>query len=291
MQVDYTSANSSDTVGLLALEELIKLLGPPKWPWAVDTALAARGAVVFKQSGCFDCHQEKPGAFRGLVPSWATPLQDVGTDNREWTMFSIPGMADWPGWTVDTGVLSGASALPGLVPKLKPTDAAFTTLTTAVTGTIVQRLVNYGDKLDDQARPDAGPRSDLIAPGVHAHSDRAQELKTVFDIPAKPEAPFKYESRVLYGVWAAAPYLHNGSVPTLEDLLKPAAERPKSFKIGPEYDPVKVGLAAEQTATNYTLHTTGCDQRTSGDSNCGHEFGTSLSADDKKALLEYLKTL
>jgi hypothetical protein len=37
---------------------------------------------------------------------------------------------------------------------------------------------------------------------------------------------------VLYGVWAAAPYLHNGSVPTLEDLLKPVAERPKSFKVG-----------------------------------------------------------
>jgi hypothetical protein len=292
MLVDYTSENSSDTNGLLALEELIKLLGPPKWPWAVDTNLAARGAVIFKQSGCFDCHQEKPGAFRGLVPSWATPLQDVGTDNREWSMFAVPEKPDWPGWTVDTGVLAGASALPGLAPKLKPTDSAFTTLTTSVTGTLVQRLVNFGDKLDDQAKSDTGPRSDLIAPGVHAHSDRAEELKTVFDIPAKPEeAPFKYESRVLYGVWAAAPYLHNGSVPTLEDLLKPAAERPKSFKVGPAYDPVKVGLAADQTAFNYTLTTTGCDQRTSGDSNCGHEFGTSLSADDKKALLEYLKTL
>ena len=80
--------------------------------------------------------------------------------------------------------------------------------------------------------------------------------------------------------------------PTLADLLKPAVDRPKSFMVGPAYDPVNVGLATDQTAFNYTLKTTGCDQRTSGDSNCGHEFGTTtLTPEQKKALLEYLKTL
>jgi hypothetical protein len=100
-----------------------------------------------------------------------------------------------------------------------------------------------------------------------------------------------YESRVLEGIWAAAPYLHNGSVPTLADLLKPVAERPVSFKIGSNYDIVNVGLAVEQTQFDYTLTTTGCDQLNSGNSRCGHEYGTKLTPKEKEALVEYMKTL
>ena len=93
------------------------------------------------------------------------------------------------------------------------------------------------------------------------------------------------------GIWAAAPYLHNGSVPTLADLLKPATQRPASFKIGPEYDPVNVGLAVNQTRFNQVLRTTDCADRNSGNSRCGHEYGIELTAQQKRALLEYLKTL
>jgi hypothetical protein len=100
-----------------------------------------------------------------------------------------------------------------------------------------------------------------------------------------------YESRVLQGIWAAAPYLHNGSVPTLAELLKPAAERVSSFKIGPAYDLINIGLAVDQTKFDYALQTTDCSDRDSGNSRCGHEFGTQLSPDEKKALLEYLKIL
>jgi hypothetical protein len=95
----------------------------------------------------------------------------------------------------------------------------------------------------------------------------------------------------MQGIWAAAPYLHNGSVPTLAELLKPASERVKAFKIGSNYDTVNVGLAVEQTQFNYTLTTTDCSDRNSGNSRCGHEFGTQLTPEEKKALLEYLKTL
>ena len=95
----------------------------------------------------------------------------------------------------------------------------------------------------------------------------------------------------MQGIWATAPYLHNGSVPTLAELLKPASQRVKSFKIGPAYDTVNIGLAVEQTQFNFTLTTTDCSDLNSGRSNCGHEFGTSLSDAEKKALLEYLKTL
>jgi hypothetical protein len=96
---------------------------------------------------------------------------------------------------------------------------------------------------------------------------------------------------VLQGIWAVAPYLHNGSVPTLEDLLKLAAERPSTFQVGASYDPVKVGLAARQTGLSAERRTTGCDKRDSGNSRCGHEYGARLWADDRRALLEYLKGL
>ena len=63
---------------------------------------------------------------------------------------------------------------------------------------------------------------------------------------------------MLQGIWAAAPYLHNGSVPSLTELLKPAAERVATFKLGPTYDIATVGLAAEQTQFDYDLETTDC---------------------------------
>ncbi|MEI7713498.1 MAG: hypothetical protein WCI94_18825, partial [Rhodospirillales bacterium] len=80
-------------------------------------------------------------------------------------------------------------------------------------------------------------------------------------------------------------------VPTMADLLKPVSERPVSFKVGTEYDLTNIGLAAEQPRSNAVRVTTDCANNDSGNSRCGHEFGTTLSAGDKKALLEYLKSL
>nr|WP_152428336.1 hypothetical protein [Methyloferula stellata] len=91
-------------------------------------------------------------------------------------------------------------------------------------------------------------------------------------------------------IWAAAPYLHNGSVPSLVELLKPAVRRVKEFRVGAKYDTPTVGLATEQ-AGGFVFKTTGCEDRNSGDSNCGHEYGTALSGDERAALIEYLKTL
>jgi hypothetical protein len=102
--------------------------------------------------------------------------------------------------------------------------------------------------------------------------------------------PSGYIAAFLDGIWLRAPYLHNGSVPSMRDLLKPAAERPKVFYRGYDvYDPVKVGFVtegeeAEQVGTRYDV-----SERASG--NQGHEYGTNLSAKEKDALIEYLKTL
>lgn len=96
-----------------------------------------------------------------------------------------------------------------------------------------------------------------------------------------------YIARPLAGIWASAPYLHNGSVPTLKDLLEPAARRPINFLVGRELDPMKIGIDAErQPDGGWTFDTT----RT-GNSNDGHEYGVNLTAREKRDLIEFLKTL
>jgi hypothetical protein len=99
-----------------------------------------------------------------------------------------------------------------------------------------------------------------------------------------------YLNEPLDGVWLRAPYLHNGSVPSLRDLLNAPDQRPTSFVRGYDaYDYAAVGFVssgprAERTGWRY-------DTRARGNSNQGHTYGTDLSPPDKEALLEYLKTL
>jgi hypothetical protein len=95
-----------------------------------------------------------------------------------------------------------------------------------------------------------------------------------------------YANSPLDGIWLRAPYLHNGSVPTLRDLLKPAKDRPAVFWRGNDlYDWNNVGFVHDDKA--YFKY----DTSLPGNGNQGHEYGTPLPADDRDALLEYLKTL
>ena len=99
-----------------------------------------------------------------------------------------------------------------------------------------------------------------------------------------------YASPPLDGLWLRAPYLHNGSVPTLYDLLRPDAQRPKAFYRGYDvYDPVKVGFVTSGPgAERYGWKE---DTAERGNGNQGHNYGTALAPADRDALLEYLKTL
>lgn len=82
---------------------------------------------------------------------------------------------------------------------------------------------------------------------------------------------------------ARSPYLHNGSVPTLEDLLEPPSRRVRTFWRGCDtFDQSKVGYVC----TGSFLF----DTRLAGNGNGGHEYGTMLTADEKRGLIEFLKT-
>jgi mono/diheme cytochrome c family protein len=102
-------------------------------------------------------------------------------------------------------------------------------------------------------------------------------------------------------IWCRAPYLHNGAVPTLADMLRPEGERPVRFFVGggTDYDLDRLGLKYDEEPTaegrragrRAALRQSPFDTSDPGNGNRGHRFGTELPAADKRALLEYLKTL
>lgn len=94
----------------------------------------------------------------------------------------------------------------------------------------------------------------------------------------------------LRGVWATSPYLHNGSVPTLMDVLgEPAARPARFYRGGDDFDRVRVGVAAiaQPSSSDAFLF----DTAIPGNGNQGHPFGVPLTAVEREAVVEYLKTL
>jgi hypothetical protein len=112
------------------------------------------------------------------------------------------------------------------------------------------------------------------------------------------QAPLAYIARPHSGVWSLAPYLHNGSIPNLYQLLSPQEERDDVFYVGhSEFDPLHVGFVAQKkTPTNFRF-----DATLPGNANAGHEFqngplkngviGPLLSKQERWDLIEYLKTI
>ena len=99
-----------------------------------------------------------------------------------------------------------------------------------------------------------------------------------------------YANAPLDGIWLRAPYLHNGSVPTLRDLLNPPERRPAVFYRGYDVlDPVNVGFVSnvpEENGRKYFRY----DTREPTNRNTGHLWGVNLPPADKDAIVEYMKT-
>jgi len=266
------------------LEWLAYYIDPPRWPTAIfgeiKPDLAAAGEGIFR-SRCAGCHEygDDRRTPNGLIRLRGMRPEEVRTDATVAVRISCP-VPD-----------SGALAIPPRSYTAEESqllrDCAGVKAGTAFTGNSFARTV--------QAAVDSIKQKAFAAAGIDAAQQRAMEdldrrggvfwRDTLLDTrpPYGPYAP-----RPLYGIWAAAPYLHNGSVPTLYHLLLPPEQRPKTFALGKrEYDPVRLGFAVD----------TACDQQDcvvdttrTGDGNGGHLFGTDLAEPDRMALLEYLKT-
>jgi len=114
-------------------------------------------------------------------------------------------------------------------------------------------------------------------------------------------APLGYRARPLAGIWATPPFLHNGSVPNLYQMLVPADKRDKAFYVGNrEFDPKFVGYNTAKFENGFLFHIDQPDDPHPGNSNAGHEFrntpgkgriGPELSDDERWAIIEYLKSM
>lgn len=131
-------------------------------------------------------------------------------------------------------------------------------------------------------------RAELFSPTqANLFNKFLAELETPGYRPASEpgiRATQKYWAASLWGVWARAPFLHNGSIRTMQELLTPPAGRAKTFRRGSRvYDAAQMGYADEGA---YLF-----DTSVPGNANTGHDYGTDLTVAQKRELIEYLKSL
>ncbi|MFS0736862.1 di-heme-cytochrome C peroxidase [Sphingomonas sp. 1P06PA] len=279
---------------LTELERLLARLRPPRWPLdpiaTGPDSRAAIGKALFAER-CATCHEHlAPDDLKTRYAAKMSLLRADAPDNRP------PGTDPWMAcnaftYQIRTGRLQGTKT--GLVsgPPLAAVEPTAKVLETVVKGELAGQkaeLITAAAKAIFNSAP--FPRPETPGAFVDPELERARRLR----ICMTTDNPLlAYKARPLTGIWATAPYLHNGSVPTLYDLLQPPAKRPRLFYVGSRrFDPRKVGYATEQAADNPFAFRTHDDagEPIPGNDNAGHDYGP-LSEEQRWALVEYMKTL
>jgi hypothetical protein len=253
------------------VENQLARLAPPSWPedvfGKIDRAKARTSQALFVEY-CASCHNAWPYRWteankygKRFVLVGLVPQTYVGTDRTQSEAarpFAIPGDVGkyFPPQFRDKDVL--------------PNRVYFLLLWNAVIETAVKKL------------------SLTEAQSANLHGYR--------ELPTPLPAEDVYKAAPQDGVWVTAPFLHNGSVPNLYEMLIPAAERTKKFWLGGEFDPVKVGLDTTATSGFFLMDTT-----LLGNSNAGHSFqdgprgngiiGPLLTDEQRWAIVECLKSI
>jgi hypothetical protein len=273
--------NSVHVEGLKTVEDLLagpapfQGLASPKWPSVfppIDTKKAALGGQIYKQR-CQGCH----------LPPVPELLADLSSKQPAYWWKNGQGKSFLVVHDVKVNFVG-----------TDPHEAI----------DFMERTADTGDL--KKGRVGAAAGLDLITKGIGENffqkagfSPEKRIAWSGFRDPKDPAVRAEpiYKARPLNGIWAVAPYLHNGSVPTIYDLLSPASERPAQFWLGSkQFDPVKVGYETSKLEGGYQY-----DVKSTGNSNSGHEFkdgplgkgtiGPALSPDERWAVVEYLKSL
>jgi mono/diheme cytochrome c family protein len=262
------------------IEQTLQRLKPPAWPeallGAVDKPLAVKGRELFSEN-CAGCHVPRSVQTNGR---WVQhlkmlPVDYIGTD---------PGAANnIADHRFDLSALQWDPAeLAKLDVQLQPPPAEpldMSKLSSAKGLAYVTAFV--GNRAYREAKIPEAERPEMDG----------------FGLPIGVRELRAYKARPLAGVWATAPFLHNGSVPSLYQLLSPQDERATTFFKGTfEYDPRHLGYRTEAFTNGFKF-----DTRITGNHNSGHEFragklgngviGRLLQPQERWALLEYLKVL
>jgi cytochrome c1 len=286
-QIRFTS--SVDTINLERLEGHLRSLKSPVWPeeilGKINSEKANRGQRLYAEY-CQSCHQVIDREdFRRLVTANMTGVSRVGTD---------PVMAEnavkYTGYSGNFyNTYLGESVGNVVIQNRAPVAQILTAVTRGSVVTPDYDKTWVRRNLDSMYMYASSLIDNPIKPNIK-HGDYDP------DTTSQPyNSLLAYKARSLNGIWATAPYLHNGSVPSLYDLLLPnknpedPAEgqyRPDSFVVGSrEFDPIKVGF--RDTGYPGTVF----DTSLRGNSNKGHDYGTQMTQTEREDLVEYLKTL
>lgn len=297
--IDFKS--SVDIRNLRRVEKQLRSLQSPKWPESIlgslDKTAIYRGKKLFDQY-CQSCHQriDSRSEERRVIAHMGN-VKTVKTDSK-----MVENSVEYSGFS---GIIKHnyVDAGPGklLMQNRAPVAALLTQSTRNVITTpdpdkfFIQR---WSERVFDLA-------ISLFDNEIKA-SIKVGDYDP--DTTAQPFASLSaYKARSLNGIWATAPYLHNGSVPTLYDLLLPTKQaedpedgeyRPEFFMVGSrEFDPVKVGFKS-QGYDGFEFNT-----RIKGNTNSGHEYAAGKTAQADSSMLpalteaqrwdlvEYLKSL
>jgi len=264
-------ASNAAIHNLASVEEQLSRLAPPSWPEAVlgkiDREKAKAGKALFVTL-CSSCHNVWPYRWtepnkygKSFVLVGLTPQNYVGTDATQAVAIRPYALTEALSDNLP-GELRGKAVLPSADFK-----------------------VGIGRSILGRALADAG-LTDAQRVAINGYRE--------FPPPPTPDHVYKAAPRD--GVWATAPFMHNGSVPNLYEMLLPAKERTKKFYVGREFDPVKVGVDTSGTSGRFLL-----DTALLGNSNAGHSFengprgdgviGPLLTDEERWALVEYLKSI
>ncbi len=262
--------STTDIKGLVKIENLLRRLAPPKWPedllGKLDQGRVKDGEKLFAKH-CVECHTTYPyrwsearqGGMRSIENA-LVPQRVVGTDATQ---------------------LAGVTFDPSPLIATKNLAVYFDGKTAVSQGEFNGKMMK---QMLERALKQSGP----FTPSQMADM-------TSYAPSATREPVQSYKAAPRDGVWATGPFLHNGSVPNIDELLSPASERSKTFFVTRDFDPVKLGLDIAGKKSGYFFDTTRV-----GNSNAGHSFedtkgpgviGPALNQSERFALIEYLKSI
>jgi hypothetical protein len=278
--IDGGFKSSVQTSELRKLEKQVAKLHSPTWPAQlpkINQDLANRGRVLYEKH-CIACHvninRTDP---KRMIQVRMSTLGEVKTD---------PMMAQnaifYKGKSGKFEGLPRYYVAGDPLPKVAPAiDIANHLMVGVIKNNPLQAYL-------------AGKDANKFGHGNEIHPPKyvdGKVIKTGEEVSQK--ALLAYKARPLNGVWSSAPFLHNGSVPNLYQLLLPAKDRMKKFYMGSmEFDPKNVGYETTQVKESFLFDTT-----LAGNSNSGHEYGAgygglpAITDEERWQLIEYIKTL
>ena len=246
---------SIDFDNIEEIQESLERLRTPKWPehalGQLNQELIAQGKVLFEEN-CAQCHIRAYEPPNSLGIKFKKRLAfDVGTDPIAYQQFNE---------NVDKRA-AGLVDISNKMLKLREEQ---------LKKKFGEEVAANYIKHDSRGRPNKFEVAEEYYSG--SAKDTWEKSGAVYWAPP------------MEGIFASSPYFHNGSIPTLWDLLSTPEQRPTTFQTGGnEFDPEHVGLKSEGSFLYNT--------KEEGKGNSGHLFGTKLPPDQKVALLEYLKSI